>query len=92
MRQKAQCIIALMTALAVPAGAAALGAWKVLNNARNSGFSKAEHLYHEAIMNPDTAADLLSRPSVGSHQRLKQTLQRHGVYAGLAAQRAATLH
>jgi hypothetical protein len=71
---------------AVGAGAI-YGTKELLKHYRNKGLVKAQDVYHEAIMNPDKAADLLSRPSVGGRARLG----RHAMYAGLAAERHAAL-
>ena len=73
------------------AGVAAVPIANKILKARQAGLAKASHLVHEAVMNPDAAADLLSRPSPGGQRRLNRTFARHGMYAGLAADRAATL-
>jgi hypothetical protein len=62
-------------------------AHKILSAARHKGLAKAQDLYHEAVMNPDAAADLLGRPTPGNHARLR----RQAMYAGLAAERTAAL-
>jgi hypothetical protein len=77
--------------VAATAGAALYGAKKVLSAARNKGLAKASDMYHEAVMNPDRAADLLSRPNPGSHRRLANAWQRQAMYAGLAGERPMVL-
>jgi hypothetical protein len=66
---------------------AALAAQHFYAKARNAGIAKAEHLYHDAIMDPDKAADLLSRPNPNSYARLAEKYGRQGMFAGLASER-----
>lgn len=75
------------------AGAAVVAGtgWKLLSRARHAGLEKAQDLYHEAVMDPDKAAGLLSRSTPGSHGRLSRTLQRSALYGGLAAERHEAL-
>jgi hypothetical protein len=76
----------------IGAAGVAYGTHKVLSAARHSGLEKAQDLYHEAIMHPDTAEHLLSRSSPGSHARLSRALKRGALYGGLAAERTTALH
>jgi hypothetical protein len=71
----------------ITAAAAGYGAHKVLSATRHRGLAKAQDLYHEAVMHPDVAADLLGRSTPGRLARLR----RHAMYAGLAAERTAAL-
>ena len=59
--------------------------------ARQAGLRKAADLVHEAVMDPDKAAELLSRATPGSQRRLDAKFARHAMYAGMAGERAAVL-
>jgi hypothetical protein len=70
------------------AGAAVAGTGALaLKHFRNSGLRKAQDIYHEAIMDPDKMADLLSQRT----PNLRRTAARHAMYAGLAAERHEAL-
>jgi hypothetical protein len=78
-----------------PLKIAGLAAAPVVNKilkARHAGLAKATDLVHDAVMNPDRAADLLSRPTPGSQRRLNMSYARQAMYAGLAGLRSAGLN
>ena len=72
------------------AGAGATGAL-LYRKARNAGMAKAADIYHDAVMDPDKAADLLSRPNPSSRARLVEKYGRDAMYAGLAGERSMLL-
>jgi hypothetical protein len=78
--------------IAKTVGVAAVPVINKILKARQTGLGKATDLVHHAVMNPDAAADLLSRPTPGSQARLNRTFARHAMYAGLAGERTAALH
>jgi hypothetical protein len=74
------------------AGALAYPVARKIMKARQAGLAKATDLVHDAVMNPDRAADLLRRPTPGSERRLELSYGRHAMYAGLAGQRTMGLN
>ena len=71
------------------AGAAAVyGTKEILKHYRNKGLAKSQDIYHEAIMHPDQAAELLARRPPTT---VSQTIKRSAMYGGLAAERQESL-
>lgn len=83
-------------AVSIPAGIAGYIGSRLFGSARNAGLKNVADIVHDAVMNPDRAAQLLSHtPKIidrGSQATLANSWKRQAMYAGLAGERPMVLN
>ena len=79
----------------LPAGVGVAAGKHFWGKARNAGLKNVADIVQNAVMNPDQAEHLLSRPPKihgrGSQATLGQKWGRQAMYAGLAGERTAAV-